>query len=136
MGRTAAYTGQVITPDMILNSKEDLAPQVTSSVRSRCVRFRCPVPASSPEAPAAPSIWSEWVEEPIPRWDWSSGTPVARLVPSGLKVSYNRVTASFRRSWRTLASGSTTIRSGSNGHSITTSRELPLLRMTVFRASL
>jgi predicted dehydrogenase len=26
MGRTAAYTGQVITPDMILNSKEDLSP--------------------------------------------------------------------------------------------------------------
>ena len=26
MGRTAAYTGQVITPEMILNSKEDLSP--------------------------------------------------------------------------------------------------------------
>ncbi len=26
MGRTAAYTGQVITPDMILHSKEDLSP--------------------------------------------------------------------------------------------------------------
>jgi predicted dehydrogenase len=26
MGRTAAYTGQVITPDLILNSKEDLSP--------------------------------------------------------------------------------------------------------------
>jgi predicted dehydrogenase len=26
MGRTAAYTGEVITPDMILNSKEDLSP--------------------------------------------------------------------------------------------------------------
>ena len=26
MGRTAAYTGEVITPDMILNSKDDLSP--------------------------------------------------------------------------------------------------------------
>ncbi len=26
MGRTAAYTGQVVTPDYILNSKEDLSP--------------------------------------------------------------------------------------------------------------
>ena len=26
MGRTAAYTGEVITPEMILNSKEDLSP--------------------------------------------------------------------------------------------------------------
>ena len=26
MGRTAAYTGQVITPDLILNAKEDLSP--------------------------------------------------------------------------------------------------------------
>jgi hypothetical protein len=26
MGRTAAYTGQAITPDKILNSKEDLSP--------------------------------------------------------------------------------------------------------------
>ena len=26
MGRTAAYTGKVITPDLILNSKEDLSP--------------------------------------------------------------------------------------------------------------
>ena len=27
MGRTAAYTGQVITPDLILNAKEDLSPR-------------------------------------------------------------------------------------------------------------
>src|SRR4029077_14101617 len=26
MGRTAAYTGQVITPEMVLQSKEDLSP--------------------------------------------------------------------------------------------------------------
>ncbi len=26
MGRTAAYTGEIITPEMILNSKEDLSP--------------------------------------------------------------------------------------------------------------
>jgi hypothetical protein len=26
MGRTAAYTGQVITPDQILESKDDMSP--------------------------------------------------------------------------------------------------------------
>ena len=26
MGRMAAYTGQVVTPEMVLNSKEDLSP--------------------------------------------------------------------------------------------------------------
>ena len=26
MGRTAAYTGEVVTPEMILNSKENLSP--------------------------------------------------------------------------------------------------------------
>ena len=26
MGRTAAYTGKVVTPEMILNSKDDLSP--------------------------------------------------------------------------------------------------------------
>ena len=36
MGRTAAYTGEVITPEIFLNSKEDLSPPDTNSARWPC----------------------------------------------------------------------------------------------------
>ena len=104
MGRTAAYTGQVITPDMILNSKEDLSPPryefgplAMPPFRARHTSLR------EPRDPRFDSV------ETHPHWLALCGDPRVQ----------NFATALFRRSCKTLASGSTTICSGSNGQVMT-----------------
>ena len=77
MGRTAAYTGEVITPEMILNSKQDLGPP----------RYEFG-PLAMPPVPV-----------PGPAEVCVEARPQLRVF----------ATAFFRRSCKTLASGSTTI---------------------------
>ncbi len=53
----------------------------------------------------------------------------------GLRSVQNSCTACSLRSWRTLTSGSTTIRSGSKSERMVTARSSPAPRVTVVRAS-
>ena len=65
MGRTAAYTGQTITPETILNSKKTSARPATSSGRSPCLRSRCPAVRDLPENSVTAVIHCCWTERAI-----------------------------------------------------------------------
>ena len=87
MGRTAAYTGEVITPEMILNSKSNLGLPVANS--ARWPRHPCPCPGQPSLLEARPRV---------------------RVFPPHFSAG----------NCKTLASGSTTTRAGSNGQMRTT----------------
>ena len=114
MGRTAAYTGT--------HHQARGRPQLEGRPQPAEVRVR---PARRTRDPRA-------------------GLHQVRLRPGILRMAgrearltrhHNFACAFLRRSCKTFASGSTTIRSGSKGHAMTTSRVSPLPSVIVVRAS-